>query len=339
MIPIPKPPTCRPRRADSSAGPPRAQASPRPNRVWSRLAAGPRLQRQEAPAADGGTPAAPPAPAAPAAPVIPAFKGKVEMKFDGINLTVTDGGTVVATLPATSGRPTTIEAADVTACKGKATDVYVNNPLYVGIKDRGAIPEGSYKLKPAELMEFSEDEQVDLLVGAAQQKKSVSVRGTPLHPGDWGRGRLELHAAKVKPGPAGCGDTSKRSAFFLHGGVLRGSAGCVDVGTAMDELAARIKAHKSEVPFAVSYAAGAGATLTSCETMLGELFYKGTMNPGLLLCLPGLRSSGDKEADAVWAKVLAKVMPGGGTAGAPGAPGTAAPKPPGLLDILKGLLP
>lgn len=312
----------------------RGEGTSPPNRVWSRLATGPRLQREEPPpgaAGTGGTGGTS------AAPTIPAFKGKVEMKFDGINLTVLDGGAVVATLPATSGRPTTIEAADITACKGKSTDVYVNNPLYVGIKDRGAIPEGDYKLRPKELMEFSEDEQVDLLVGAAQGKKSVNIRGTPLHPGDWGRGRLELHAAKVKPGPPGCGDTSKRSAFFLHGGVLRGSAGCVDVGTSMDELAARIKGYKKEIPFSVAYSASAGTTLSSCETMLGELFYKGTMNPGLLTCLPGLTSSGDKDADAVWAKAIAKVMPGG-VPGAPAAPGST-PSKPGLLDLFKGLLP
>lgn len=48
-------------------------------------------------------------------------------------------------------------------------------------------------------------------------------------PGDWGRGRVPLRPA---PGT----NTRGRRGFYIHGGSLPGSAGCIDVGNRENDV-------------------------------------------------------------------------------------------------------
>jgi hypothetical protein len=53
--------------------------------------------------------------------------------------------------------------------------------------------------------------------------------------GDWGTGRVALNPIHLRQGPFG--DTRARSGFYLHGGFMAGSSGCIDIGGHFTELA------------------------------------------------------------------------------------------------------
>lgn len=82
----------------------------------------------------------------------------------------------------------------------------MNNPNMVGVRNVGPIPPGNYYLLRSEISQWS-------LPGALAR----NVRG------DWGSFRVPLH-------PRHGTNTYGRDGFFLHGGSLSGSAGCIDVG-------------------------------------------------------------------------------------------------------------
>lgn len=58
--------------------------------------------------------------------------------------------------------------------------------------------------------------------------------------GDWGEYRVPLH-------PTSGTDTLNRSGFFLHGGKLPGSAGCIDIGAGDIGLFPKLTAHESPI--------------------------------------------------------------------------------------------
>jgi hypothetical protein len=61
---------------------------------------------------------------------------------------------------------------------------------------------------------------------------------------DWGDARVTLRPA---------GDTCGRSGFFLHGGVISGSAGCIDVGWAITVIWVLTRQHEEQIPVIVDY--------------------------------------------------------------------------------------
>jgi hypothetical protein len=151
----------------------------------------------------------------------------VTATFNGAAFEAKGDGAVLFTVPAQSGRPYTVSKADAAACKGSPEESYMNNPRYVGVKDNGPIPEGEYRFVATEMTTFSRAERAQMLLGG----NYVDPRGTSLHGGDWGAGRVGLTPIKVLPSKF-CGSTAARSGFFLHGGVMPGSSGCIDVGDA-----------------------------------------------------------------------------------------------------------
>jgi L,D-transpeptidase catalytic domain len=80
-------------------------------------------------------------------------------------------------------------------------------------RDYGPLPEGTYRIEASEF-----------LIGGPGR---FSL-------GDWGSFAIDLHAD-------GGTDTHGRSGFLIHGGVERGSAGCIDVGPADKDLYAALK--------------------------------------------------------------------------------------------------
>jgi len=83
-------------------------------------------------------------------------------------------------------------------------------------KDKGPIPEGRYWISPKEL-----------------------VTNSWAHPlmftGPWGHFRIIIH-------PYADTDTFGRGGMFIHGGDSPGSAGCVDLWSAMDDFVNDLKA-------------------------------------------------------------------------------------------------
>lgn len=171
--------------------------------------------------------------------------------FDGQDFTVSDGASVKLTHPAQSGKPVSVRASDATACGGSTTDSYINNPLYVGIQDFGAIPEGDFSLNLSDFAVFNAAEQIRMIGGGM----FTDPFGAPLHGGDWGAGRAALRPKKLNAGPkAGCGNTSKRSGFYLHGGSLPGSSGCIDIdNSGVTAFLSLMGGYKAAIPVKVKY--------------------------------------------------------------------------------------
>lgn len=96
------------------------------------------------------------------------------------------------------------ESFTVDATSGRGASL--NRPQDTHRKDQGPIPIGQYMIYVSELSD-------PCLV------RDLLRRAT----GDWGDWRVALHPApKTK--------TFGRSDFFLHGGGLAGSKGCIDIG-------------------------------------------------------------------------------------------------------------
>ena len=97
--------------------------------------------------------------------------------------------------------------------------------------------------------------------------------GSPLHGGDWGSGRAPLRPVTILPGPPGCGVTSKRSGFYLHGGSLPGSSGCIDIDNdGIDNLLKLLVGYRKDVPVRVTYTAAA-PTVSGATRTLGGFTY------------------------------------------------------------------
>jgi hypothetical protein len=179
---------------------------------------------------------------------------KVHATFDGANFTVLDGSTPILTHPAQSGRPVSVRPADAATCKGSTSDSYLNNPLYVGIQDFGPIPEGDYRFSLSAFATFSAAEQLTMISGGT----FIDPFGASLHGGDWGSGRAPLRPVKILPGPPGCGNTAKRSGFYLHGGSLPGSSGCIDIDNdGIDSLLKLLVGYRKDIPVKVTYTSAA----------------------------------------------------------------------------------
>jgi len=74
----------------------------------------------------------------------------------------------------------------------------------------GPIPVGQYILNPSELSDPG-------VLG------DIARNYRPDSPGDWGDFRIPIKAM-------GSGSQFARSGFFIHGGSVTGSAGCIDIG-------------------------------------------------------------------------------------------------------------
>ena len=99
------------------------------------------------------------------------------------------------TLPATSGRGGCMNNASMSCQR---------------MMNEGPIPVGDYHIDPSDMSDPS-------------FPRDVWRNIRPDLPGDWGDFRI-----KITPGPST--NTHARDGFFLHGGALLGSAGCIDVG-------------------------------------------------------------------------------------------------------------
>ncbi len=178
---------------------------------------------------------------------------KISLKFDGRSLHVFGDGKKLQSLSAQSGKFESVDDATKKKCSGGLMDRYLNNPKYVGIKNKGPIPEGTYTFKPKSIQDFTIKDQGKLMKDMLSGKKNTKTSQGNVKTGDWGQGRVHLIPVSrtIKKGP--CGDAKNRNAFFLHGGVLPGSAGCIDVGSFFGMLSKFLSTHKKTIKLEVAY--------------------------------------------------------------------------------------
>lgn len=177
----------------------------------------------------------------------------ISMEFDGTDLTVHGDGKEILRTPAQSGRPVVLREEDAKATGANpVTDTYMNDKRFVGVKEYGPIPEGTYTLRPLGIERFDFGERMRLQLGGIFGAGDVSVRGRRIHAGDWGTGRVALTPkGPLRQGPIG--DVTKRDGFFLHGGLLSGSSGCIDVGGDFDAVAELLLGYSRPVTVTVRY--------------------------------------------------------------------------------------
>ena len=118
----------------------------------------------------------------------------LELAFDGRHLTMR-GGRKTCTYPAVSGRALPDGKFDYSQATQKR-----------GFS--GPIPEGKYWIRPDELWEL-----------VWWKKPFVNENA-------WGKYRIAIH-------PFTTTVTFKRGGFFIHGGTIPGSAGCIDLTSHM----------------------------------------------------------------------------------------------------------
>ena len=202
---------------------------------------------------------------------------QVTANFDGRDFVVFGDKTELIRVSAQSGRPYSVRASDAKLCGGSTNDSYMNNPLYVGISDNGPIPEGDFQFRANEMTTFSSAEQTEMLLGGT----FTDPFGRSLHGGDWGAGRVVLNKIRVLPGKKGCGDTAKRSGFFLHGGIMPGSSGCIDIGnSAFNSLVKLLIGYRGSIKVTVKYT-HAAPEVGEIERALGRFTYPEGENPNL----------------------------------------------------------
>lgn len=203
---------------------------------------------------------------------------RIYASFDGNSFVLYGDGAVLMTVSAQSGRPYSVRAADAAACGGSTSDSYMNNPRYVGIADNGPIPEGEYQFRATSMATFDLSERMQMLGGGHY----TDPFGASLHGGDWGSGRIALNPIRILPGRRGCGNTQTRSGFYLHGGIMPGSSGCIDIGNSgVDSLAGFLQGYTGRITVQVRYTAAAPA-VGAVDRALGRFTYPSGDNPSLL---------------------------------------------------------
>jgi hypothetical protein len=211
-------------------------------------------------------------------PGVPAPFKTVSATFDGAQFVLTGDGKLILTAAAQSGHPNTVEAADAKACGGAASDSYLNNARYVGIRDKGPIPEGVYEFLHSNMVTFTIGE--DAQMALAKPGEYADPSGLDLH-GDWGAARVALSPKTIVPAKF-CGNTRARSGFYLHGGVMTGSSGCIDIGNAgVSQVVALLMGYKNPVPVKVKYTAPT-PTPSWLQKQAGKFMYPSKKDAGIV---------------------------------------------------------
>jgi hypothetical protein len=176
----------------------------------------------------------------------------IRMHFDGKDLIVSGDGKEIFRYSGQSGRPVLLSEEDAKQCGADPlTDTYMNDKRFVGIKDFGPIPEGTYNFSAGSIENFTWSEEMSLIWGGIARHDTTKIGNRNIHSGDWGRGRVALNPVKIDKGP--CGNPQARSAFFLHGGLLAGSSGCIDIGGDFQTLSEFLSTYKGGVVLTVKY--------------------------------------------------------------------------------------
>jgi RHS repeat-associated protein len=118
-------------------------------------------------------------------------------------------------------------------------------PGLQGVRDRGPIPEGRYTLNPAAVQSFA-DLTVAQKAASLLPTKPVKVGSWPGGVVAWGVMRAELQAVQGT-------NTYGREHFFVHGGSVPGSAGCIDLCNGEVEFFSALGGGGYEVLLEVDY--------------------------------------------------------------------------------------
>ncbi|WP_227815488.1 tlde1 domain-containing protein [Nitrogeniibacter aestuarii] len=144
-------------------------------------------------------------------PTVPTCaRATVELFFDGAHLSAT-GVREALRFPAVSGKPDETGKFNYSIDRQK-------------LKGRGPIPEGKYWIQPSQTWENNWLKSMVVAPRAA-----------------WGNYRITIH-----PFPET--NTYGRGGFFIHGGTVPGSAGCIDLTAQIDRFIDALKRELNGLP-------------------------------------------------------------------------------------------
>jgi RHS repeat-associated protein len=200
--------------------------------------------------------------------------------FDGSHFVLTGelksgGSRELLNVGAQSGRPYSVSPADAAKFHGSTKDSYLNNPRYVGSAEQGPIPEGKFRFYATDLGLFGPWERYRLI-----GKGGIDPFGKEIHAGDWGAGRAPLTPLHIEHSPFG-GDPSRRSGFYVHGGRLDGSSGCIDIGNSgIEKLAESLAGYRGPIDIDVHYK-GPAPDVGSIKRIEGRFVYPPQKDPSV----------------------------------------------------------
>lgn len=162
-----------------------------------------------------------------------------ELEFDGNELYVKRNDVRQASWPAMAGQPG------------------YQNRASTSVSDHGPTPEGLYYVNPDEVQERKGiiEDTLNILSQIKASKspfdldtlKKIGQKNYWKYLTDsWGNYRVPLNAAPNT-------ETYGRHSMYIHGGDELGSAGCIDLGKNMDQLAPYIKNSRQPVNVRVKY--------------------------------------------------------------------------------------
>ena len=154
------------------------------------------------------------------------------MKFDGKNLDLYNNE-LVDSLDAQSGHDN------------------FQNSLYQPIKNKGPIPEGTYYANQ------DQRQNIDLLYAIGETGSAMlNSIGIKTKQGKWKGGPISWGTKRVWLIPDEKTNTYGRDNFSIHGGLTKGSAGCIDIPWQTDKLSNYLDNCQNSVPVHVNYPTG-----------------------------------------------------------------------------------
>ncbi len=152
------------------------------------------------------------------------------MTFDGKNLNLYNNGRQINQLDAQSGQ-----------------DNYQSSE-YQNIPNNGPLPEGTYYADQNQRQNISFK---DAVIGSGV--RMLNSLGSNMQRGNWKGGPVAWGLRRVWLRPDTNTQTYGRSGFTIHGGLSKGSAGCIDIPWQTGELSDYLDNCQDSVPLYVKY--------------------------------------------------------------------------------------
>ena len=131
---------------------------------------------------------------------------------------------------------------------GQSGDDYHQSSIYQNVANHGPIPEGTYWADQKQRQNIS---TVDALIGTGVG--IANALGININRGNWSGGPAAWGTKRVWLRPDANTNTYGRSGFSIHGGLTKGSAGCIDIPWQTDKLSNYLDSCQDSVPVYVNY--------------------------------------------------------------------------------------
>ena len=120
--------------------------------------------------------------------------------------------------------------------------------IYQNVDNKGPIPEGTYYADQNQRQNIS---FTDAVIGTGV--KALNGIGIPINRGKWKGGPISWGTKRVWLRPDANTNTYGRSGFTIHGGLTKGSAGCIDIPWQTGRFSDYLDDCQDSVPVYVKY--------------------------------------------------------------------------------------